>query len=89
MTQRKIYLDHAATSWPKPPGVLEACIEFQTQLGVAASRGAYSPSERTDRINADGRESLACVYYTHMTLPTKRVVVLHMPTAITTNNHRI
>lgn len=59
MTQRKIYLDHAATSWPKPPGVLEACIEFQTQLGVAASRGAYYRSERTDRTIADVRESLA------------------------------
>jgi selenocysteine lyase/cysteine desulfurase len=59
VTQRKIYLDHAATSWPKPPGVLEACIEFQTQLGVAASRGAYYRSERTDRIIADVRESLA------------------------------
>ncbi len=59
MTQRKTYLDHAATSWPKPPGVLEACIEFQTQLGVAASRGAYYRSERTDRTIADVRESLA------------------------------
>jgi cysteine desulfurase/selenocysteine lyase len=59
VTQRKTYLDHAATSWPKPPGVLEACIEFQTQLGVAASRGAYYRSERTDRTIADVRESLA------------------------------
>jgi selenocysteine lyase/cysteine desulfurase len=58
VTQSKIYLDHAATSWPKPPGVLEACIEFQNQLGVAASRGAYFRAERTDRTIAHVREKL-------------------------------
>lgn len=58
-TERRIYLDHAATSWPKPPGVLEACIEFQSQLGVAAARGAYYRAERTDRRIADVRAGLA------------------------------
>ena len=35
MTERRVYLDHAATSWPKPPGVLEACLEFQRDLAIA------------------------------------------------------
>ena len=58
MTERRIYLDHAATSWPKPSGVLEACIDFQQQLGVAASRGAYRRAERTDRMIDDVRTRL-------------------------------
>ena len=59
MTLRRIYLDHAATSWPKPPSVIEACLEFQETLGVAASRGAYSRAEQTDRSIAQTRAKLA------------------------------
>ena len=34
-----IYLDHAATSWPKPPAVLAAIQRWYTELGVSADRG--------------------------------------------------
>lgn len=34
-----IYLDHAATSFPKPAPVLEAMLHWYTQLGVSAARG--------------------------------------------------
>ena len=33
-----IYLDNAATSWPKPPSVLDAQIAFYRDFGVAAGR---------------------------------------------------
>lgn len=59
MTKRRIYLDHAATSWPKPPGVLEACVEYQSQLGVSAMRGAYRSAQQTDRMIEQVRASLA------------------------------
>jgi cysteine desulfurase/selenocysteine lyase len=56
---RRIYLDHAATSWPKPPGVLDACVEYQTQIGVAAGRSAYRNSQRADAIVSDVRGLIA------------------------------
>ena len=55
----RIYLDHAATSWPKPPGVLEACVEYQTQIGVAAGRSAYRNSQRADAVISDVRGLVA------------------------------
>ncbi len=36
----RVYLDHAATSWPKPPGVLEAFVEFEKCWGTSAGRSA-------------------------------------------------
>lgn len=39
--RRRIYLDHAATSWPKPSAVLEAAIRYQRACGASAGRGTY------------------------------------------------
>src|SRR3954463_16222798 len=36
-----IYLDNAATSFPKPPAVYEAMDRYHRELGVAIGRGAY------------------------------------------------
>lgn len=46
---RRVYLDHAATSWPKPTVVLEAFHENCRELGVAAGRGAYRRAQEVDR----------------------------------------
>jgi cysteine desulfurase family protein len=37
----RIYLDNAATSFPKPVGVYEAVDRYQREMGVAVGRGAY------------------------------------------------
>ena len=42
MTQPRIYMDNAATSFPKPPGVLEAMTRYATELGASPGRGAYA-----------------------------------------------
>ena len=55
----RFYLDHAATSWPKPPGTLEACIEFQTTNGAAAGRGVYQSAEEASELVRTTRQSLA------------------------------
>jgi selenocysteine lyase/cysteine desulfurase len=34
-----IYLDHAATSWPKPDSVVAACQHWFTHIGISAERG--------------------------------------------------
>ena len=39
---RRIYLDNAATSWPKPEAVYAAVDRYQRELGAPAGRGAYA-----------------------------------------------
>lgn len=41
MTRRLIYLDNAATTFPKAEGVLANMIEIYQQLGVSPGRGSY------------------------------------------------
>lgn len=41
---KRIYLDNAATSSPKPPAVLRAMIRYATELGGSPGRGAYRES---------------------------------------------
>lgn len=57
--KREIYLDNAATSWPKPPGVLEAMERFQSRCGASAGRGAYPRAEEAGRVIAEARAILA------------------------------
>lgn len=46
---RRVYLDHAATSWPKPGAVLEAYDTACREQGVAVGRGAYRRAEELGR----------------------------------------
>lgn len=49
MPASRTYLDHAATSWPKPPGVAEAMVRAVTDLGCAAGRGGYAEAIEVGR----------------------------------------
>ena len=53
-----VYLDNAATSFPKPESVVEAVQHAMLQFG-AAGRGSYRLAELAGRIVANTRESLA------------------------------
>ncbi|MCY2979335.1 MAG: aminotransferase class V-fold PLP-dependent enzyme [Planctomycetota bacterium] len=55
----RYYLDHAATSWPKPPGSLEACIDFQINNGASAGRGIYHSAEASSRLVQSARQAVA------------------------------
>lgn len=44
----RCYLDNAATSWPKPEGVLAAMDRHHRELGVAAGRGATRAATEVD-----------------------------------------
>lgn len=44
----RCYLDNAATSWPKPEGVLLAMDRYHRELGVAAGRGATRAASEVD-----------------------------------------
>lgn len=41
MSPRRLYLDNAATSFPKPRAVLDAMNRYAMELGASAGRGAY------------------------------------------------
>lgn len=47
MSPRRLYIDNAATSFPKPPGVLEAMNRYAQELGASAGRGGYSEAIET------------------------------------------
>ncbi|MCC9644880.1 aminotransferase class V-fold PLP-dependent enzyme [Rhodopirellula sp. JC740] len=46
----RLYLDHAATSWPKAAGVTKAMTDFLTHGGASSSRGNYGSAQRSDQI---------------------------------------
>ena len=41
MDTPRIYVDNAATSFPKPPGVMEAMQHYAARIGASAGRGGY------------------------------------------------
>jgi len=49
MNTRRIYLDNAATSWPKPEAVYAAVDYYQRELGATTARGAYREAEEVER----------------------------------------
>jgi cysteine desulfurase family protein len=63
MSGRRIYLDNAATSFPKPPEVLEAMTRYATDVGVSPGRGAYAEVREADRIVRECRELLCELFH--------------------------
>lgn len=60
MTQpTRIYLDNAATSWPKRESVVHAAVEFIKSCGATAGRGAYGSAQQADRWLSDARRQIA------------------------------
>lgn len=57
-----IYLDHAATSWPKPPEVLEAMTAFLERAGGNPGRSGHRLSIEAGRIVYETREALAQLF---------------------------
>lgn len=55
---RRLYMDNAATSFPKPRAVLEAMTHYATQLGASAGRGAYAEAIETASILTECRRRL-------------------------------
>jgi cysteine desulfurase/selenocysteine lyase len=57
-----IYLDHAATSWPKPPQVLAAMQNFLESAGGNPGRSGHRLSIEAGRIVYETREALAGLF---------------------------
>jgi cysteine desulfurase family protein len=58
-SQRQTYLDHAATSWPKPAVVLDAVTTAFSRFGANPGRGAYRMSLDTSRAIHAARRNIA------------------------------
>lgn len=60
MNQRsRIYLDNAATSWPKPEAVYRAVEHYQRELGASPARGIYAESVEVDQAMDAARAAVA------------------------------
>jgi cysteine desulfurase family protein len=55
----RLYLDNAATSWPKPETVYRAVDDCMRRLGAPAGRGAYAEASEVERIVASCRKRIA------------------------------
>jgi cysteine desulfurase / selenocysteine lyase len=56
---KRIYLDNAATSWPKPEAVYAAVDRYQRDNGAAAGRGSYSHAAAAEKMVEAARAALA------------------------------
>jgi cysteine desulfurase family protein len=43
--QNRLYCDNSATSFPKPPEVLQAMVDYATRIGASSGRGAYAEAQ--------------------------------------------
>jgi cysteine desulfurase family protein len=55
----RIYLDNAATSWPKPEAVYQAVERYQREIGAPAGRSAYEEATSVGRAVDDARQAVA------------------------------
>ncbi len=60
--KRRIYLDNAATSWPKPAAVYDAVEHYLREIGSPAGRGGYRAAEDAERIVAGCRKDVASLF---------------------------
>jgi cysteine desulfurase / selenocysteine lyase len=54
-----IYFDNAATSWPKPPGMIEAMTRYNENIGANPGRSGHRLSIEAARTIYEAREAMA------------------------------
>jgi cysteine desulfurase family protein len=58
-----IYFDNAATSWPKPPGVLQAMQTYLENIGGSPGRSGHRMAIAAGRLLAEARINLADLFH--------------------------
>ena len=61
MTTPRIYLDNAATTWPKPEAVYDAVDRYQREIGAPNGRSGYREAQESNRIVERARQGVAAV----------------------------
>lgn len=80
-----IYLDNAATSFPKPPQVTEAMIHYMREVGANPGRGGHELSLEADRIVQKARHSLAALF--NVSDPSRIVFTMNVTESLNTVIH--
>jgi cysteine desulfurase family protein len=62
-SSRRLYMDNAATSFPKPPAVTEAMVQYASALGASAGRGAYREAVETGALIFECRRELCRLFH--------------------------
>lgn len=76
----EIYMDNAATSFPKPPAVEAALVDYARHVGGSAGRGAYPRAARSAEILLETRKALAALF--HVADPLRFVFTLNCTDAL-------
>lgn len=61
-TEVEIYLDNAATSYPKPEAMPRAVHDYLVNIGVSSGRGAYRKALQADKLVFETRKRLASLF---------------------------
>lgn len=61
MTRPRIYLDNAATTWPKPEAVYDAVDHYQRNIGAPNGRSGYREAQESNRIVEKARLGVAAL----------------------------
>ncbi len=80
--KRFIYLDNAATSFPKPPQVIEAMNRFMTEVGANPGRAGHWKAVQAGRIVENVRKSIATLF--NIPDPNRIVFTLNVTEALNT-----
>jgi len=70
----RIYLDNAATSFPKPEAVLRAIVEYSTQNGASPGRGGYAEAVAGAAVLRRCRERLCELFGAPACTPPEQVI---------------
>jgi len=60
---RRIYLDNAATSYPKPSEIWESMARYMNDIGASPGRGGYGSSLDAGRLVFEAREAAAQLFH--------------------------
>lgn len=63
-----VYLDNAATSFPKPPAVAARMREYVEQIGASVSRGSYASAQQAELVTLRLRQRL-CELFAFQSIP--------------------
>lgn len=67
-----VYLDYAATSFPKPPAVAARMAEYVDRVGVNVNRSVYGPAQQAGMVVLRLRQRLCELF--HLDDPTHAVL---------------
>lgn len=77
-----IYLDNAATTYPKPESVIKAVSEYMRNCGASPGRGGYSSAMQASSVVYECRENLASLF--HLPDPERIIFTKNSTEAINT-----